>query len=181
MVSDPSPVVTRAVRCSFSWQTSLISPTVSFAGLSFLTLFIAGKVHLWDRVGSGIKAWFTIVPMTGAALVAISRTMDYRHHATDVLAGSLLGIGIAYMSYRQYFPPLNEPTAHLCYPPLRHFLANRNGTDTSSAEQEHHGDEEMGVDHGQRRESAKIALGPSKPPVTDGSTPVRPADASAAQ
>ena len=165
----------------------LIFYAVSFAGLTFLTLFIAGKVHLWDQVGSGIKAWFTVVPMTGAALVAISRTMDYRHHATDVLAGSLLGIGIAYMSYRQYFPPLDEPTAHLCYPPLRHFSANRKDADTSRAEREYHDDEETGFglardsNHEQRRESVELARTPSRLPVPDGPIVARPADAPTAQ
>ncbi|KAH7105993.1 PAP2-domain-containing protein [Auriculariales sp. MPI-PUGE-AT-0066] len=93
--------------------------SLCFAGLGFLTLFLAGKLHLWDRVGSGIKAWITLTPMCAAALVAISRTMDYRHHATDVIAGSILGTLVAYFSYRQYFPPLHSPTSHIPYPPLR--------------------------------------------------------------
>lgn len=28
--------------------------------------------------------------------------MDYRHHASDIIAGSLLGILIGWYSYRQY-------------------------------------------------------------------------------
>ena len=34
--------------------------------------------------------------------------MDARHHPFDVLSGSAMGIGIAWASYRQYFPPLHE-------------------------------------------------------------------------
>ncbi|KAH7102741.1 PAP2-domain-containing protein [Auriculariales sp. MPI-PUGE-AT-0066] len=93
--------------------------SLCFAGLTFLSLYLGGKLHLWDQVGSGIKAWVTVTPMCAAAVVAITRTMDNRHHATDVIAGSLLGIGVAYFTYRQYYPPLNSPTSHIPYPPLR--------------------------------------------------------------
>lgn len=34
--------------------------------------------------------------------------MDYRHHPTDVLIGSLLGCVCAWAAYRQYFPPLSH-------------------------------------------------------------------------
>ena len=34
--------------------------------------------------------------------------MDARHHPFDVLSGSLLGITVAWCSYRQYFPPVSE-------------------------------------------------------------------------
>lgn len=50
-----------------------------------------------------------MIPSLGAALIAISRIMDARHHPFDVIFGSLLGIAVAYGSYRQYFPPIGEP------------------------------------------------------------------------
>ena len=42
--------------------------------------------------------------------MAISRTEDYRHHATDVIAGSLLGIFIAWFTYRL----CESPSSLLC-------------------------------------------------------------------
>ena len=50
-----------------------------------------------------------MVPTLGAALIAVSRIMDARHHPFDVISGSLLGILVAWGAYRQYFPPITEP------------------------------------------------------------------------
>jgi diacylglycerol diphosphate phosphatase/phosphatidate phosphatase len=52
--------------------------SLSFAGLGFLAFYLAGKLHLFDRRGHAGKAWISLFPLAGAALVAISRTMDYR-------------------------------------------------------------------------------------------------------
>jgi diacylglycerol diphosphate phosphatase / phosphatidate phosphatase len=77
------------------------------------------------------------MPFSGAALVAISRTMDYRReckmapfisapmlkcrdrtdHWQDVLVGSMLGVLMAYFSYRQYYPSLSSPLSHRPYSP----------------------------------------------------------------
>ncbi|KAJ8583313.1 PAP2-domain-containing protein, partial [Rhizopogon salebrosus TDB-379] len=80
--------------------------SMSFAGLGFLAFYLAGKLHLFDNRGHAGKAWISITPFAVAAFVAISRTMDYRHHWHDVLTGSALGLTLAYFSYRQYYPHL---------------------------------------------------------------------------
>jgi len=99
--------------------------SLSFAGLGFLSLYIAGKLHLFDERGHAPKAWLSVLPLFGASLVAISRTMDYRHHWQDVVAGSLLGILTATFSYRLYYPSLFSELAHLPYAPrIRHLDAS---------------------------------------------------------
>lgn len=90
---------------------------MAFAGLGFLAFYLAGKLHLFDRRGHAGKAWLSLMPFCGAALVAISRTMDYRHHWQDVLVGSLLGTVMSYFSYRQYFPSLASELSHRPYSP----------------------------------------------------------------
>ncbi|KAF7322864.1 acidPPc domain-containing protein [Mycena chlorophos] len=81
--------------------------SLSFAGLGFLAFYLAGKLHLFDKRGY----------VASAALVAISRTMDSRHHWEDVLTGSILGTTVAYFSYRQYYPNLASEVSHLPYSP----------------------------------------------------------------
>jgi diacylglycerol diphosphate phosphatase/phosphatidate phosphatase len=68
--------------------------SLSFAGLGFLTFYLAGKMHLWDRYGHRNRAWFALSPLLLAAMVAITRTQDNRHHWQDVLVGSALGLVI---------------------------------------------------------------------------------------
>jgi diacylglycerol diphosphate phosphatase/phosphatidate phosphatase len=62
-----------------------------------------------DNRGEVWKAIIVIIPCLAATLIAVSRIMDARHHPFDVISGSLLGIICAYISYRQYFPPISEP------------------------------------------------------------------------
>jgi len=91
--------------------------SLSFAGLGFLSFYLAGKLHLFDTRGHAHKAWIAITPLIGAALVAVSRTMDYRHHWQDVTVGSILGLVMTYFSYRQYYPSLASPYSHRPYFP----------------------------------------------------------------
>ncbi|KAJ8585863.1 PAP2-domain-containing protein, partial [Rhizopogon salebrosus TDB-379] len=90
--------------------------SMSFAGLGFLAFYLAGKLHLFDSRGhAAIQHVLTITPFAVAAFVAISCTMDYRHHSHDVLTGSALGLTLAYFSYRQYYPHLASVDAHMPY------------------------------------------------------------------
>jgi membrane-associated phospholipid phosphatase len=82
--------------------------SVSFAGLFYLSIYLAGKLHVLDAKGEVWRSFFVMVPALGAALITGTRIMDARHHPFDVLSGALLGILVAWGSYRQYFPPVSE-------------------------------------------------------------------------
>lgn len=71
----------------------------SFAGLGFLSFYLAGKMGVFDKGGYVMKAWIGLIPLIGASLIAISRVMDYRHRGTDIIAGGLLGFFMAFLSY----------------------------------------------------------------------------------
>lgn len=116
--------------------------STSFAGLTYLSLYLAGKLHLFDRRGHAVTAWLCATPLLAATLIAVSRTMDYRHHATDVIAGALLGLTIAYWSYKLYYPPLSHPQSHKPYSPripAEHLAAaDEQGYTSTGQEDEHH-------------------------------------------
>jgi len=82
--------------------------SVSFAGLFYLSIYIAGKLHVLDAKGEVWRTFLVMVPALGAALITGTRIMDARHHPFDVISGALLGILVAWGSYRQYFPPVSE-------------------------------------------------------------------------
>ncbi|KAF7295049.1 PAP2-domain-containing protein [Mycena indigotica] len=107
-----SPTLMDGFRSFPSGHSSL-----SFAGLGFLAFYVAGKTHLFDKRGYVARAWLSLTPFMGAALVAISRTMDSRHHWQDVLVGSILGTVVSYFAYRQYYPSLASEVSHLPYSP----------------------------------------------------------------
>ncbi|CDZ96845.1 Protein involved in high osmolarity signaling pathway [Phaffia rhodozyma] len=91
--------------------------SLSFAGLGLLSFYLAGKLHLFSVRGHQSRAWLAFAPLLGGAMVAVSRTMDNRHHWTDVTVGSILGLTVAYVTYRGYYPPLSHARSHLPYAP----------------------------------------------------------------
>lgn len=57
----------------------------------------------------------SLVPLMGAALIAMSRLADYRHDVYDVSCGTLLGLIVAYFTYRRYYPPLRSVRCDVPY------------------------------------------------------------------
>ncbi|CAL9012786.1 unnamed protein product [Prunus brigantina] len=77
----------------------------SFAGLGFLSLYLSGKIKVFDRKGHVAKLCIVFLPLLFASLVGVSRVDDYWHHWQDVFAGGLLGFIVATFCYLQFFPP----------------------------------------------------------------------------
>ncbi|KAL9246252.1 hypothetical protein vseg_019810 [Gypsophila vaccaria] len=77
----------------------------SFAGLGFLSLYLAAKIQAFDQKGHVGKLCVVFLPLLLAALVGVSRVDDYWHHWTDVFAGALIGLTISFFCYLQFFPP----------------------------------------------------------------------------
>lgn len=86
-----------------------------------------GKLHVFSERGRG-QSWrlcLSIIPLLVALFIAVSRTCDYHHHWQDVTIGSLIGLSLSYLCYRQYFPPLNSKLSHRNYVDILH----RHGVD----------------------------------------------------
>jgi diacylglycerol diphosphate phosphatase/phosphatidate phosphatase len=87
----------------------------SFAGLGFLAFVLAGQLRAFRPGSNYLKVLAVLVPLCLAASVAISRLEDYRHDPYDVTAGSLLGLSVAYLNYRRYFPRLRDQRCDKTY------------------------------------------------------------------
>ncbi|KAK9463248.1 phosphatidic acid phosphatase type 2/haloperoxidase [Lipomyces oligophaga] len=89
-----------------SWPSGHSS--TAFAGLGYLSFFLAGKLSLYDTRGEAWKAAIVMFPLLGAGAIATSRIKDHRHHGTDVLSGSIIGLAVAWAAYRLYYPSLAD-------------------------------------------------------------------------
>ncbi|ORX73127.1 acid phosphatase/Vanadium-dependent haloperoxidase [Linderina pennispora] len=94
-------VLNEGFRSFPSGHTSL-----SFAGMTYLSLYLAGKLHVFDNQGHSFKSFIVMFPILVAGMVGASRVADYWHHPTDVFAGAFVGLATALFSYHQYYPVL---------------------------------------------------------------------------
>lgn len=88
----------------------------AFAGLGYLALLLGGQMHVFRPRTDLTRVLIAFAPLLGAALIAMSRMADYRHDVYDVTCGSILGISVAYFSYRRYFRNLRHHKCHEPYP-----------------------------------------------------------------
>lgn len=98
----------------------------AFGGLGYLALFFAGQMHIFRPYTDLARVLLALAPLIGAALIAISRCEDYRHDVYDVTIGSILGMSVAYFSYRRYYPGLRSTQCDMPFP-SRADLAASNG------------------------------------------------------
>jgi diacylglycerol diphosphate phosphatase/phosphatidate phosphatase len=80
-----------------------------FVSWTFLCIYLSAKLGVFSSKGGQlwkfILAWS---PMAVAFFVAISRTMDYHHHFSDILAGAIIGFVCAWISYYLNYPPITD-------------------------------------------------------------------------
>ncbi|KAF2136335.1 uncharacterized protein K452DRAFT_280106 [Aplosporella prunicola CBS 121167] len=88
----------------------------AFSGLGYLALFIAGQCHVFRPRSDLARVFLALMPLLGAILIAISRCEDYRHDVYDVTIGSLLGMLVAWFTYRRYYPALRNRKCDTPYP-----------------------------------------------------------------
>jgi len=88
----------------------------AFSSLTYLSLFLAGKLRLYDGNFVFWKLLAVIIPNLFALYIALTRISDYRHHWQDVLVGGIIGIAFSLISYFYYFPFLNSTES---YKPLQ--------------------------------------------------------------
>ncbi|KAF2453831.1 phosphatidic acid phosphatase type 2/haloperoxidase [Lineolata rhizophorae] len=115
----------------------------AFAGLGFLSLFVAGQLHVFRPRTNLTHALLALAPLLAAALIAISRCEDYRHDVYDVTTGSLLGILVALFTYRRYYPPLRARRCDEPYPNPGEMMRKAEGGGWTKVKDEETGEFEL--------------------------------------
>ncbi|KAK3175289.1 hypothetical protein OEA41_002536 [Lepraria neglecta] len=146
--------------------------SLCFSGLGYLALFLAGQMHVFRPRTDLARVLIALAPLIGAALIAISRLEDYRHDGYDVTTGSILGMLVAYFSYRRYYPGLKSRQCDTPYPSraewasssgygkLRDEEARIDSSDTYSVDDMEHGTEHVPL-RGTSRDRDRGRLGGS--------------------
>ncbi|XP_006461864.1 hypothetical protein AGABI2DRAFT_205847 [Agaricus bisporus var. bisporus H97] len=87
--------------------------STAFAGMIFLTLWIAGQTAAICLSAGPSVRWMpsrlaalalTLAPISWATHVAFTRIEDHRHHMEDVIVGSLIGTFSAAICYLLFWP-----------------------------------------------------------------------------
>ena len=89
--------------------------SLSFCGMTYLVLFGLGKLGLhrknYTTSNRVLALLCCFLPWGWAACVGASRIVDWWHHPSDVLAGTILGTVVAILSYHTCYPPVFSATA----------------------------------------------------------------------
>lgn len=89
----PRPGCTAAVMGVYSADTlAPYARAVSFCSMTYLALFVAGKLHTFDGRAYLWKFVVFLAPYLLCVYVAITRLENYMHHWQDVTVGAVLGM-----------------------------------------------------------------------------------------
>lgn len=83
--------------------------STSFSLCTTMCLFLFAHLRPFAYRGSLLRLLIALLPSTFAFFCAVSRTRDYKHHFSDVMAGSLLGIGCTMLVYNLCFRIADGP------------------------------------------------------------------------
>ncbi|KIV80714.1 hypothetical protein PV11_08198 [Exophiala sideris] len=133
----------------------------AFSGLGYLALFLAGQLHVLRPYADLARSLIVLAPLVGAALIAMSRLADYRHDVYDVTVGSLLGMSVAYFTYRRYYRRLRHPKCEVPYPSRAEYASAMIGSKTKDLERQLN--EEFSIDDLSEDEAQALPLTEVRP------------------
>jgi diacylglycerol diphosphate phosphatase/phosphatidate phosphatase len=84
---------------------------IAFAGLMYLAIYLFTHLRVQNlrRRAGYWKLGFVFLPVLMATYLASTLVLGYHHHAYDVIFGSLIGIVMAFFSYRMVFCSIHDP------------------------------------------------------------------------
>ncbi|KAJ4481391.1 hypothetical protein C8J55DRAFT_51649 [Lentinula edodes] len=95
--STDSAFIKDGMRSFFSGHAIL-----SAAGLGFMSLYWAGKLHLFNQKAYTYKVWLVFSPLILSIWICLTRVADRRHHWNDVA---------------QFYPSLGDPECDIPFRP----------------------------------------------------------------
>ncbi|KAI5295892.1 hypothetical protein KEM52_006578 [Ascosphaera acerosa] len=96
----------------------------AWAGCGYLAFFLASQTHAFNSRGTITSICLAVSPFFASLIIACSRVADYRHDIYDVSAGTILGLCIAYLTFRHYFPHFGHPQCHIPFERSTHAEAS---------------------------------------------------------
>ena len=84
---------------------------IAFAGLGYLAIYLFAHLRIQSlrRRASYWKMGFVFLPVLFATYLTSTLVLGYHHHGYDVIFGSLIGIVMAFFSYRMVFSSIHDP------------------------------------------------------------------------
>jgi len=132
IMADPNMSELTKRDAHFSFPSGHASS--AFCTMLFVSLYLAGKTGLFNKHSHSIALklprllLIVFAPLSVATMISVSRTMDYHHNFSDVLAGTVLGCFVAVMCYFANYGSLLSSTSHLphnSYHTRAYFAASR--------------------------------------------------------
>eukprot|EP01094_Clydonella_sp_ATCC50884_P013393 TRINITY_DN23664_c0_g1_i1.p1 TRINITY_DN23664_c0_g1~~TRINITY_DN23664_c0_g1_i1.p1 ORF type:complete len:280 (-),score=56.22 TRINITY_DN23664_c0_g1_i1:177-1016(-) len=80
--------------------------SLSFCAATVVSLYLLGSTRVLSKTRSG-ELWMlflSLSPFVVSGFVAVSRTRDYHHHFSDILAGSVIGVCAGVSGYCLNYP-----------------------------------------------------------------------------
>ena len=85
---------------------------IAWAGMGYLSIYLFCHLRIRNisrRRPSHWRMLFVVAPLLFATYLASTLVLGYHHHGTDVLAGGLIGILMAFFGYRMCFASIWDP------------------------------------------------------------------------
>ncbi|KAK7197953.1 phosphatidic acid phosphatase protein-like protein [Novymonas esmeraldas] len=84
--------------------------STSFAVFTIVSLFFVAHLRPFARHASFARLMVCLLPLAVSTMCAVSRTRDNKHHFSDIIAGSLIGIASALLAFHGSFRQVGGAT-----------------------------------------------------------------------
>jgi len=87
----------------------------TFSSFIILTLFMIGKLRIFNRRSCIWRLLVSSLPLFGAIYIVSTRYQDNLHHWSDLLAGAIIGTIVGSIVYHFFYPPVTSENSNIAY------------------------------------------------------------------